>query len=377
MTSTLRFPAGLAAEPGTSFCGSGTSVLTLTWGIGGVVLPDLGGATTGNGGGAFGAAPGIGGGPDTGGGELAAGAAAGPGGGPPEAGAAGAAAKAETRPAGGATFGFSLNFPLSAGTAVSGVAAVLAGAAAGGGSGGCRFTAEAGEAGCSATVGTGAADAEVAGAGTLPGTSRVFKRMAGAPAEGVAATGGGADAAGNAAAGAVERSGKLVAAEAPGSAGAAGATASAAATGAASVMRRGLNRIFGASGATVATTGIAAGAGAAADSAGSVGGAAAGVSAAGADGAAAGVSASGGRRRGLRRSEGGGVCSSLMRATKATFRASAKPKRPVHRRKSGPKSFPRGQPPPAPRCPFASNDQTLAPGRHGGRADALHRLSVL
>src|SRR5688500_17056885 len=112
-------------------------------------------------------------------------------------------------------------------------------------------------------------------------------------------------------------------------------------------MSRGLKRTFGPAAGSPAG-GVAVGA--AGGAAGGVGGAAGGgdESAAGAPGVAAGASPSGGRRRGLSRREVGGGCSSLMRATKAKFATSAKPKKregiSAHatRHMKEPKTFPRG-----------------------------------
>src|SRR5438045_1103646 len=106
--------------------GSATSPATAMWGIGGIVLPDFAGATTGNGGGAFttGFSTGTGGGPPaatvgaTAVGATAAGASA--------AGAAAAGAGADA-PVGGVTFGLNLNFPLSAAGASGAGADAVAG----------------------------------------------------------------------------------------------------------------------------------------------------------------------------------------------------------------------------------------------------------
>lgn len=284
-----------------------------------MVFPDLGGATTGNGGGALTGAAGIGGGAlpavEVGGGGTPA--LGGGGGG----GATGAGA-----------FGLSLNFPGSAAGAGSAVGGGMGGGEGGAAGRGLGAAAE----GTSAAGGGEAGELDaVAGAGATSVGIRAFRRIVGA-APGVAAGagvgvgagaangGGGADSEKTGKSGNLGSSGNADGADASGVGAVAGAEA-------ASPDNLGLKRIFGGDeGSGLAAADGAAGIGTSAGGGGVAGGGfadgTAAESEAGAAGAAAGVCPSGGRSRGLRRSEGGGVCSSLMRLTKAKIRLSAKTK---------------------------------------------------
>ncbi len=318
----LRFFPGAFVSAGVAST-SGTSPGTATCGMGGVVFPDLGGATTGNGGGALGA-PAAG---TDGGGALGAPATgtAG-GGGAAGGGAAGTLAAGGTADGGAATggapaalFGLSLNFAglsaaaacavgaesgTGAGAGGGGAAETTAGGGggggttdAGGGLGGSAAAMGAGElvgvgAGVAAEVGT---TAEVAAAASMRGLSL----MRGAPPpESAAATGAGASAGVGSGAGAMSTGGDGSSAAGAGSTGVAAAGAAAG-----SVDKRGLKRILGAAGASAA--GGAAGVGPSAAEGGAKG--------AGAAAAAAGSDDSAGFKRGLSlNAGGGGVCSSLM-----------------------------------------------------------------